>query len=291
MMLESGTRTPLKELKLKIGRKTYEVYKADERLDIWLWLQVQRGWGGLSPDIICSPNTREILVSRIGDLHLNRLIDEQSPIRLLAGDYFKWIANDKRQLEWLSLYVRRELQYGIIPIPTKLFGREFVIASIDFLESDLNTKAGIVDRMRWGWNEHVKKDSTFKWFQGEEEESRCACAWDWLVEKRGQMTLGRDRIINHEDLLIFFDALPVDDAQKREDISAIKLRWRQRKFREKNTGKSQYNFLLSDKAIIELDKLVLKYGVKRLQILEALIQFEAEKGFYLPEKVKKITWN
>lgn len=291
MMLEWGTPTRPSELKVKIHGKSYEVYKADERLDIWLWLQVQRHWGGLSPDVILSINAREVLISSIGDFQIKRLIDEQSPYRLLPSEYFNWITNNKRQLEWLSLYVRRELQPGIFPIPVKLFGREFVIASIDFLESDLNTKAGIVDRMRWNWNEHVKKDSTFKWFKGEEEESRCTCAWEWLIEKRGQYTQGRDRIVNHEELLIFFDALPMDDAQKREDINAIKSRWRQRKFRDENTGKSQCNFLLSDKVIHELDKLVMKYGVKRPQILEALILFEAEKGAYLPEKVKKITWD
>lgn len=279
------------EFKLKIGGKSYEAYKADERLDIWLWLQIQRDRGGLSPDIICSPNTREALVARTEETYVNWLIAERAPHHLLPDDYFKWLSNDKRQLEWLSHYVRRELRPGIYPVPKKLLGREFVIANIDFLDADLNTKASILDRMRWLWNEHAKKDDVFKWFKGQEEESRCACAWEWLVEKKGPQTLGRDPIANHQELLIFFDALSVDDAQKREDVNAIKARWRQRKFREENKGKSQCNFLLSDKVIHELDRLAMKYGVKRPQIIEALIQFEVERGAYLPEKVKKITWN
>ncbi|MNC82874.1 hypothetical protein D3C75_1365720 [compost metagenome] len=54
------------------------------------------------------------------------------------------------------------------------------------------------------------------------------------------------------------------------------------------TGKKQYNFLLSDKAIKHLDKLAETYDLKRTQILEVLIKMEAEKGVYIPEKLKII---
>jgi hypothetical protein len=43
--------------------------------------------------------------------------------------------------------------------------------------------------------------------------------------------------------------------------------------------------------IAELDKLASRYEASRPQIIEALIDMEAIQGTYLPQKIKKISFN
>ena len=73
-------------------------------------------------------------------------------------------------------------------------------------------------------------------------------------------------------------------------VEAIKKRVSQQQYRKKMADKKQCNLVLSNKTILDLDKLAAKYGVSRPQIMETLIQFETERNIYLPEKVKAISW-
>ncbi|WP_253947681.1 hypothetical protein [Pseudomonas aeruginosa] len=67
-------------------------------------------------------------------------------------------------------------------------------------------------------------------------------------------------------------------------MESTKKRWSQNKYRAKLTGKKQYNFILSEKAINRLDKLAGKYDLRRTEVLEILLQMEEEKGIYIPER-------
>ena len=59
-----------------------------------------------------------------------------------------------------------------------------------------------------------------------------------------------------------------------------------KKYRENLKGKAQYNFVLSDKAIVSLEKLASRYEVSRARLLEILIEMEAEKNDHVPEKIR-----
>lgn len=71
-------------------------------------------------------------------------------------------------------------------------------------------------------------------------------------------------------------------------MNSIKKRWSQNKYRTKLTGKKQYNFILSDKAIQRLDKLAEKYDLRRTEVLEILLKMEEEKGAYIPERLRPL---
>ena len=262
-------------------------YIAEKRLTAWLWLEGQREDDRILSENYGRDNDREFISSIIGNRRMDELM-VLSNDRLLPVEDFDWISNDERQIKWLSLYVAKDLPSRINAIPVRLKNKEYVLASIDHLDIGLKHKARIVERMRFGWNEYTKSDSIFKWFKGSEEEARCECAWDWLLDRDDNRTRGYGIIRNYEDLLIFFDGRGGSDAEKKLDVAAIKARWSQRKFREGNTGKKQCNFWVSNKAVADLDKLATKYGVKRPQIIEALIRCEVDEGRYLSERMKKI---
>lgn len=270
--------------------RTFRQTLADARLDAWLWLQVRRDGAHVSPDEFGDINVRKNLALIVGGGQIQWLVEDMSRQRLLPPERLEWINEDERQVNWLLAYIHNELRTGIYPVPPRLLGKQLIIASIDLHDVDLSVKAGIVDMMKFRWNEHIKSDSIFKWFKIEQEVSRCQFAWDWLIEKRTSATYGQPPISTYAELLLFFDKIRVGDAEKKQDVTEIKRRWSQRKYREKMVGKKQYNLLLSDKTIVDLDNLAVKYGVSRPHIVAALIQCEAEKGIYLPQKVKKIIW-
>jgi hypothetical protein len=274
---------------MQVQGKPREVFRADLRINTWLMLTLLKEGVSLPLNSFEDRDFRERAATVVSEGRVHSLL-EAARQRLLPLERFAWITEDERQLKWLSAYIEAQLKFRLYPIPVSLFGRDLVLASLDFIDCDLIDKAQIIEKMRFSWNEHVKADSIYKWFKGEAEALRCAFAWEWLLEKKGAATYGRDRISSYADVLIFFDSLRDDIAQKKLDIGAIKSRWNQRRYREKLVGKQQYNLLLSDKAVVELDKMATKYGVSRPQIIEALIEYEAKKGLYLPEKIKMITW-
>lgn len=58
------------------------------------------------------------------------------------------------------------------------------------------------------------------------------------------------------------------------------------KYRENLKGKAQYNFILSDKAIANLDKLANLHEISRAKVLEILLEMEAEKNDHIPERIR-----
>ncbi|MCY1462296.1 hypothetical protein D9M71_800570 [compost metagenome] len=86
--------------------------------------------------------------------------------------------------------------------------------------------------------------------------------------------------------MIFFDSANLIAEQKTLYIDKIKKRWSQQKYREGLIGKAQYNFVLSDKAIANLDKLANLHEISRAKILEVLLEMETEKNSYIPERIR-----
>ncbi|MYM88442.1 hypothetical protein GTP91_14830 [Rugamonas sp. FT82W] len=260
---------------------------AEARLDTWLWFEIREKRKNLPLESFDYENLREYLTEFEYEPRINKLINITSKRHLLPIDQLKWIANDERQINWLLSYATKTLGVDLSPLPTRLSGRELLLAKIDFYNIDLDEKSSIIDKMRSDWNEYLKSDIIFKWFKDKEEAVRCAFAWEWLIKNKPRETYGQQAINNHNELLRFYDWIEVNEAQKKLDVASIKKKWSQQKYREGMKGKSQYNFMLSDQVIADLDKMAGRYEATRPQIIEALIEMEAAQGNYLPKKIKK----
>jgi hypothetical protein len=263
---------------------------AEVRMDNWLWMYLRQENMNCNIGRVDDENVRAAMMAWAGAQKLSGLIEYVSKQTLLPHELLEWITEDGRQINWLLGYIHFQLRIYGYPRPAELIGRDFLIAIIDLWSSDFNSKAGAIAQMHRDWNDYRKLDKIFKWFKDDEEASRCEFAWDWLLERRKYDVVGKAPVSNYEDLLIFFDGLQLGAAQKKIDVAAIKGSWSQQKYRKKMVGKKQYNFLLSDKVVADLDKLVKKYGMNRRQILEALIQQEARKNLYLPDEMKSLVW-
>ena len=252
-----------------------------QREEAWLWFYLCGSKAPFNPNEFGTENMRTLMAELINSCAIptEKIISDK--IRsLIPSEYIAWIKNDTRQLDWLKPKLLTILGRDF-PSPVRLLGRDEAIAIIDSLPMDIDLKAFHLVTLERSWQEHKYKDSFFKWFNSEDSNERCALAWEWLIKNNYGSNIGNTQFTNHEELLAHFDKTNMVDAEKILCVSAVKKRWTQLKYREKLVGRKQYNFVISDEAINNLDQLAKAHNLKRNLILEKLIQIEKEKGLYL----------
>lgn len=265
------------------------------RYSIWLWHQLTiihdyHRWLGELDDPGMKLRMEELLAHPENSL-LAEMIEKKRNQQLLLPNYFEWINEGKRQTEWLNRRIAMHLDFNqlIKPIKIKVTGIDFLFAKIDLWDTDLIEKANFIYKLRHDWTSHIKNDKQFQWFR--DEEKKCLLAGKWLNSRHGLSILDLPTTVdgsldNYEDLIIFFDHCTKD--QKDLYIGEIKKSWSRQKHRSRQslTGKKQYNFVLSDKAISRLDQLSGTYELSRAKILDILLKMESEQNRYLPERIR-----
>lgn len=264
----------------------------NRRYDIWRWLQLTTNNAQLLGEIN-QPGMRSTMTHVISSTPgLSEMIKNREAEQLLPEKCLEWINEGTRQVEWLSSKLRERIAYSdsIAPLTSGLIGKDLLIASIDLWSINIKQKGSFLNELEGSWNEQKKGDKQFKWF--EDEEQKCLLAGK-LINKHipldGYLSIKLSvyqPIESYENLLIFFDHSNLDHNQKTLFIEKVKITWRQQKYRKNLTGKGQYNFILSDKAIARLDKLSDTYELSRAKILDILLKMEAEQNRYLPERIK-----
>ena len=264
----------------------------NRRYDIWRWLQLTINNVQLLGEIN-QPGMRSTMTHVISSTPgLSEMIKNREAEQLLPEKCLEWINEGTRQVEWLSSKLRERIAYSdsIAPLTSGLIGKDLLIASIDLWSINIKQKGSFLNELEGSWNEQKKGDKQFKWF--EDEEQKCLLAGK-LINKHipldGYLSIKLSvyqPIESYENLLIFFDHSNLDHNQKTLFIEKVKITWRQQKYRKNLTGKGQYNFILSDKAIARLDKLSDTYELSRAKILDILLKMEAEQNRYLPERIK-----
>lgn len=256
------------------------------RYDIWLWLHLNNinNNAGLQIDEINSFSMRPKMANFLSTrLQFIEIIKAKRNGQLLPEDFFEWINEGKRQTEWLIIKVGK---YGIYPsfLPLLgLHGKDALIAAIDQWDIDITQKQLSLNELEKEWNHHKKGDKPFQWFK--DDNQKCLLAWKW-INKNLPNYIPRPPFEDYEDLMIFFDQSNLIQDQINFYIEKIRRKWSQKKYRDGLTEKSQYNFILSHKAIKNLDQLANTYELSRAKVLEILLQMESEKNLYISEKVK-----
>lgn len=264
--------------------------RLDDRFDRWLWFYLNGRGAGFAPSELDGAIMRDRMADFIEEHPWSkRQIDVEKTRLLLPDQCLTWISKkDDRQHQWLIPQIRNETGIIYEPPPPRLLGRDLVVVMIDVWDTDASRKRAVLNNLEQAWIEHKKQDHIFRWFRDTDSARRCTLAWEWLCKNEPMLTQFSPAIESYDELLKFFDRTRFSKDEKVLRIDAIKKRGSQQKYRENLTGKKQYNFMLSDKTIRRLDELAETYDLKRPQILEILIQMEAESGIYIPEKMKMI---
>lgn len=255
------------------------------RRDLWLWFWLL-GHGahlgtyaesriGMRDKMGNFLNQNARLVQQIRDAKRHLLLSEQQ---------LDWLNGGNRQTEWIFPKFMQLAGFTWNNIPQHVSGKDRLILLIDLWQVDTTHKKLVLDGLKTQWNYHKSGDKAYKWFRDNDEKS--ALAWDWLNKNTSFTLLHSKPFETYEELLIFFDSENLTIEQKTLYIDKIKKRWSQQKYRESLTGKAQYNFILSDKAVANLDKLASHYEISRAKTLEILLEMETEKNNYIPERIR-----
>lgn len=256
------------------------------RKDIWRWLYLYKHCGiELDPDTCNGGSMRDAIAdaletrpSLIHDLRSN------ADKLMLPTARLAWIKEDERQIRWLLDQVD-VLTGEVLPSGfPHLIGRDEIISMIDLWKEDLRKKVTAVDKLHALWEKQSIKDIPFEWFADKKEgKDRCICARDWLMNSHLGRLAKKHPIRNHTDLIMLFQEAGTSQFERQELIKQIKGRWARLQFNARNSSKKQINVLLSTKVITSLDKLADQHGLKRAQVIEALIKRETESGSYLDQ--------
>ncbi|MCU1748600.1 hypothetical protein [Pseudomonas sp. 6D_7.1_Bac1] len=256
----------------------------DNRLINWLWFYIQHNYPTANIGEYKSHGMKDRMADLINTTpNLKTDIKHSKDLWLIPDQKTNWITNDERQQKWLNPRILEKRNLTHLNSPPNLMGRDFTIALIDTWAIDKYQKETTVSEIERAWGLHTQSDKIFKWFDDQDEFKKTSLAWE-IIQKKSPLFVNNPPIKNLQDLIIFFDGPYFSLPEKILTIEAVKKRWSQNRYREKQTGKKQYNFILSDKTIRRLDKLADKHDLKRTEVLEILLQMEEEKELYIKEK-------
>ena len=258
---------------------------ASHRRDLWLWFWLTGHGANLGSYAESRMGMRDKMAHYLNqNAWLTPRARDDKNKQLLPERQLDWLNEGSRQIEWIYQKFTQYAGYNWNNTPQDVFGKDRLILIIDLWQVDTTQKKLTLDSLKIQWNAHKSGDKTYKWFKDDDKKS--ALAWDWLNKNTSFTVLHSKPFETYEDLLIFFDSANLTTEQKTLYIDRIKKRWSQQKYRESLIGKAQYNFVLSDKAVANLDKLASFHEISRAKILEILLEMETEKNGYIPERIR-----
>jgi hypothetical protein len=263
-----------------------KVSTRNNRLDVWMWLYLYIYKEFDLERSTCNSETmrNEIAYALTRHPNLVSRIQTERDRFLLRDDLLAWITKDERQYHWLLPRIDDLTGCTFPRRLVHLTGRSELIAMLDVWRVNIEEKADEVRHLHKDWRRHTALDSQFEWFADKKEGAkRCVCAWEWL-EKNHRSLLSRQLpISNHKELLMFFDRAQLGPHEQKAMIQEIKRRWNRQQFDERNADKKQVNVMLSKTVIAQPGALAETHGLKRAQIIEALVSMESDAGVYLAE--------
>lgn len=270
-------------------QKIFNSLNADRRFSTWLWFFITTNFQSIKLGEFGSPGMRDRMAEHIiKHPGLKLTIENQKSTDLLPEQSLQWITDDKRQNAFLIRKLTEQNGIYYTGGPENLTDRDLTIAAIDTWQTNKIHKSAIVDKIRSEWKTYTASDYLFKWFDGPDEKEKLSTAWKITKSKYSYLELHKTQDQERDDFIIFLDSPGFTTSDKILLMDSIKKRWSQNKYRAKDTGKKQYNFVLSEKAIKRLDKLADKHDLKRTQVLEILLKMEEEKESYIPARLAQL---
>jgi hypothetical protein len=255
-----------------------------ERHDIWLWYTLVFFEQSFNKEALPDYGMRDKMARYLqaNKWKVDPLVQRRRE-QLTPKKHLEWITNERRLVEWLTKEIQNSTKHSQLNFPFNLSGRDLPIAILDVWERDLTEKTSLIKNLEQRWREHKAHDKKYSWFK--DDNQKCSLAYEWL-QKNTYLSIFSTPIETYEDLLILFDNANYTYEQEELYIGKIKKLWNQRKYRSTLKGKSQYNFVLSDKTIEMLDKISEQHEISRARALEILVEIEAKKGLYISEKLQ-----
>lgn len=269
---------------------------ANKRVVIWLrhFINSQLANQPITCEIN-APGIRDQIAQTLeNNPRITGTIKAAKKIHLLPEADLEWIADDNRQNHYIQksiFLLTKHTVYG----EENITCREKTIATIDTLQAiqaiQVNhSKLDFINLIKSQWEFTTMTDKAFEWFDGIDEEQKTKTAWQIIGKKHPDIASQHYPPKTKDELLIALDFSSIaTHPEKIILIESIKKRWSQNKYRAKQNGKNQYNFILPDRAISRLDKLAKKHEIKRTEVLEILLKMEEEHENYIAKHLNRLS--
>lgn len=161
--------------------------------------------------------------------------------------------------------------------------RDLAIAIIDNYTIKNTEKIAAINKIKAGWIDLSRKDSIYKWFGNDPK--KIQHAWQWLIKLEPLLTADSIPFTKSSDLKTFFKTKMINHSDREIAIRKIRDSWGQAQYRQKNTEKSQANFMISIEAIRSLEQLAKKNDISKAKMIERLINNEFKRQFNATDKL------
>lgn len=155
---------------------------------------------------------------------------------------------------------------------------ELLIKAFDLSIMLREDKIKLLNQLRERW-EQMKSEEEFTWIDGN---NTAVSIWavDYFKDycNKNFLPINAVNYISFEhplnEFILLFDSWSIDSANKKLFIIAMKKALSQKKYRDKQAGKKQCSFNLSENTILQLSELSTRQGRPKNHILETLIYAE-----------------
>ncbi len=187
-----------------------------------------------------------------------------------------WIEDSDLQTRFINNWIFNS--FGSAPPAThpSLTGRSRAITRLDLLFNNHPEKFWEVGQLKTQWTQHLESYRVFDWFEGKEASTKCDFFWEWMRKKFPYRVALYKRFSDTQDVMRFFDEAWQERLEWKTVIADARKAWSQHLYRQKNQGKKQFNFLLSEETIKMLDGLAKKRNCSKAKVIEQLIKAASE---------------
>lgn len=274
------------------------------RIQSLIWFALAQNNGFFIDIHSISTYNRDELASFIKNMDTLNGGNQWIPVKLVPDTNLSWIEDNQRQSRWIInqfiLHIaasqNKAEQLGghykskNHPTPPRhLKGKNLSIAYFDYFSahyfSTVDEKINFIKTLESYWQNHTKTDRYFSWLDKNDANSRIEFFWEWLTKKNPEITHNRPIFKTHEGVLEFFDNPAFSESAKELFNKKANNMWAQKKRRENSKNKRQCNFVLTEKTASKLEKLAAKHHLTRTEIIELIINAEAEKETYIRERL------
>lgn len=264
----------------------------DQRVCNWLWIFLKINYPQEHLGEFRSPAMRDnmanliqVITENYSEHNLINNIEKIKENALLPKEEISWLSNEKRQTNF-ALNRITELNDGYhLHAIDNLTGSALFITTLDTWIAPLLQKKYILNQIKNEWGQISSSGPSFKWLDKDDPDEKLQIVWS-IAKTKFQALAFLPTPRDKEGLIANLDNAGLNFSETVLLMQSAKRRWSQNKYRAKQTGKKQYNFMLPEKSIKKLDRIAERFNLKRTEVLEILLEMEEANGTHMKERTE-----
>lgn len=275
---KTATMSPALRIKLL---QLFPNWKLNEREGIWLWICIQAKGLELSASEFRTDDAWYKIIDFIQNENLIEDLEYEKATNILPEHCLEWIEKDGRQVNWLLNELEdlfRKDGKRLPKLPAHIKKKEKLIGLMDYLMEVIERKQSILNRLQRRWNQHIKDDTRYSWFQRGSEKQKIEIAWNWYQKNHPQVTRNASKFNNLYDLLYCLDTANIDLDARLFHLTEIKKAFKLNQTKLNLEGKKQTNLALEEEVRDQLNNLAKNNKTTMTLIVEKLIRHAHQNG-------------